>query len=81
MLSGNYVAPNPLSQQEEEFPRTHWGQTRMFPLSSGIQVAVRQTDTWILMEEIHLLNKLYQMMTKVHLSRSTTNLNKCRKRA
>lgn len=49
MLSGNYVAPNQLSQQEEEFPRTHWGQTRMFPLSSGIQVAVRQTDTWILM--------------------------------
>lgn len=44
------------------------------PHPGGIPVAVRWAYLWIVSEETHLLNdKLYQMITDVHLSRLITN--------
>lgn len=77
LLQITYSSVGGRSAQDSEL--TNNGRGNVFPLLGGVQVAVRWTYIWRVTEETHLLSdKLYQMMAKVHLSRSITNLNTCR---
>lgn len=67
------VVPNRFSPQEQEFPGLR-GDKQPDRGGLPIPVAVRWAYLWTLTEETHLLNgKLFQMITKVHSSRSITN--------